>query len=77
MESFSELKTELVRQGRNYASEAVNYRAKIAELALGFIKDDSVVSSIDVVHFLIYLIPHSDTHTFLFSSSHANSFTCT
>lgn len=41
--SFSELKTELVRQGRNYASEAVNYRAKIAELALGFIKDDSVI----------------------------------
>ncbi|ETW85953.1 hypothetical protein HETIRDRAFT_42707 [Heterobasidion irregulare TC 32-1] len=42
--SFSELKTELVRQGRNYASEAVNYRAKIAELALGFIKDDSILT---------------------------------
>ncbi|KAI0318954.1 nagb/rpia/CoA transferase-like protein [Amylostereum chailletii] len=41
--SFSELKTELVRQGQKYASEAVNFRAKVAELTLGFIKDDSVI----------------------------------
>ncbi|KAA1471201.1 nagb/rpia/CoA transferase-like protein [Dentipellis sp. KUC8613] len=41
--SFSELKTELVRQGQKYASEALTYRAQIAELALGFIKDDSVI----------------------------------
>lgn len=41
--SFSNLKTELVKQGRKYATEALTYRDKIAELALGFIKDDSIV----------------------------------
>jgi len=41
--SFSELKTELVRQGQNYARDALTFRMKIAELALGFIKDDSVI----------------------------------
>ncbi|TFY81014.1 hypothetical protein EWM64_g2997 [Hericium alpestre] len=41
--SFPELKTELIRQGQKYASEALTYRAKIAEFALGFIKDDSVI----------------------------------
>ena len=34
---------ELVEQGRQYANEAMSYREKIAELALGFIKDGSVV----------------------------------
>ncbi|KAJ3733031.1 hypothetical protein DFJ43DRAFT_273508 [Lentinula guzmanii] len=43
--SFSELKTELIRQGQRYAEQALAYRAKIAELAFDFIKDDSVVSS--------------------------------
>jgi hypothetical protein len=33
-----------VRQGRQYAEEAQNFREKIASLAIGFIKDDSVVS---------------------------------
>jgi translation initiation factor eIF-2B subunit alpha len=43
--TFSELKTELVKHGRNYAAEALGYRDKIAELSLGFIKDDSVVGA--------------------------------
>lgn len=42
-QSFSDLKTELVAQGQKYAAEAISYRHRIAELMLGFIKDDSVV----------------------------------
>ncbi|KAF8559550.1 nagb/rpia/CoA transferase-like protein [Imleria badia] len=42
-DSFSNLKTELVKQGRKYATEALTYREKIAEIALGFIKDDSII----------------------------------
>ncbi|OSX65206.1 hypothetical protein POSPLADRAFT_1134495 [Postia placenta MAD-698-R-SB12] len=42
-ESFAGLKTELVHQGRKYAAEALTFRDKIAELTLGFIKDDSVI----------------------------------
>ncbi|KAF4603619.1 translation initiation factor eIF-2B subunit alpha [Pleurotus pulmonarius] len=41
--SFSDLKTELVQQARRYAAEGLTYRKKIAELCLGFIKDDSVI----------------------------------
>ncbi|KAK0503231.1 hypothetical protein EDD18DRAFT_624574 [Armillaria luteobubalina] len=41
--SFSELKTELIRQGHQYVTQALSYRAKIAELAFDFIKDDSVI----------------------------------
>jgi translation initiation factor eIF-2B subunit alpha len=41
--TFSELKTELIEQAKNYAAEALGYRDKIADLSLGFIKDDSVV----------------------------------
>jgi translation initiation factor eIF-2B subunit alpha len=41
--NFSELKREIVHQGKSYTSHAVNFRSKIAELTLGFIKDDSVV----------------------------------
>jgi translation initiation factor eIF-2B subunit alpha len=41
--SFSDLKLEFVRQGQKYAAEALTYRDKIASLALGFIKDDSVI----------------------------------
>lgn len=44
MQTFADLKTQLVRQGRTYATEALSYRKKIAELALGFIKDGSVAS---------------------------------
>ncbi|OCH95521.1 nagb/rpia/CoA transferase-like protein [Obba rivulosa] len=42
-DSFAELKTELVQQGRRYAAEAISFRDKIAESTLGFIKDDSVI----------------------------------
>lgn len=45
LQIFSELKIELVKQGKNYAAEALGYRDKIADLSLGFIKDDSVVSA--------------------------------
>ncbi|KAI0256671.1 IF-2B-domain-containing protein [Lactifluus subvellereus] len=41
--NFSQLKREIVRQGKSYSSHAVNFRSKIAELTLGFIKDDSVI----------------------------------
>jgi len=41
--SFIDLKKELIRQGRQYATEALTYRKKIAELVLGFIKDGSVI----------------------------------
>ena len=47
--SFSDLKRELVKQGQKYAEEALTYRDKIALLALGFIKDDSVVRAPRVV----------------------------
>lgn len=42
-DNFSELKKELEQQGRKYAAEAISFRDKIAELTLGFIKDDSVI----------------------------------
>ncbi|OBZ75740.1 Translation initiation factor eIF-2B subunit alpha [Grifola frondosa] len=42
-DNFSELKKELEQQGRKYATEAISFRDKIAELTLGFIKDDSVI----------------------------------
>ncbi|KAF9005625.1 hypothetical protein BDQ17DRAFT_1353483 [Cyathus striatus] len=41
--NFADLKRELVRQGQKYAVEALTYRRKIAELAVGFIKDGSVI----------------------------------
>ncbi|GLB34982.1 putative eIF-2B alpha beta delta subunits family protein [Lyophyllum shimeji] len=41
--SFADLKTKLIRQGQQYAKEALSYRRKIAELAVGFIKDGSVI----------------------------------
>ena len=45
VKNFAELKKELEQQGRRYAAEAISFRDKIAELTLGFIKDDSVVSA--------------------------------
>ncbi|KDR81582.1 hypothetical protein GALMADRAFT_59513 [Galerina marginata CBS 339.88] len=42
--NFADLKTELVRQGQNYAAEGLTYRKKIAELAFGFIKDGSILT---------------------------------
>ncbi|KAJ7109348.1 nagb/rpia/CoA transferase-like protein [Mycena epipterygia] len=41
--SFSDLKMELVRQGEIYVRQALTYRRKIGELAVDFIKDDSVI----------------------------------
>ncbi|KAF5380954.1 hypothetical protein D9615_003929 [Tricholomella constricta] len=41
--SFTDLKAKLVRQGQQYAAEALAYRKKIAELAVGFIKDGSLI----------------------------------
>ncbi|KAK0445560.1 nagb/rpia/CoA transferase-like protein, partial [Armillaria borealis] len=43
--SFSELETELIRQGHQFVTQALSYPAKIAELAFDFIKDDSVEHS--------------------------------
>ncbi|KAJ7774658.1 hypothetical protein DFH07DRAFT_800406 [Mycena maculata] len=41
--SFSDLKMELVKQGEAYVRQALTYRRKIGELAVDFIKDDSVI----------------------------------
>lgn len=41
--NFLDLKRELVRQGQQYVAEALTYRQKIADLAVGFIKDGSVI----------------------------------
>jgi translation initiation factor eIF-2B subunit alpha len=54
--SFSDLKTELVKQGQQYASEAVHYCDKIAELADGFVKDGSVVQTF--FSLLVEMISH-------------------
>ncbi len=42
-QNFVDLKRELIKQGQQYAAEALTYRQKIANLAVGFIKDGSVV----------------------------------
>jgi len=42
-DNFADLKSELVRQGKQYAAEASTYRTKIANLVFDFIKDDAVV----------------------------------
>ncbi|KAJ7632588.1 nagb/rpia/CoA transferase-like protein [Roridomyces roridus] len=42
-QSFSDLKMELVKQGEAYVRQALTYRRKIGELAVDFIKDDSVI----------------------------------
>jgi len=41
--NFIDLKTKLIRHGQQYAAEALTYRKKIAELAVDFIKDGSVI----------------------------------
>lgn len=41
--NFNDLKKELIRQGQQYTADALTYRRKIAQLALGFIKDGSVI----------------------------------
>ena len=72
VQDFKDLKIELVEQGRQYAREAMLYREKIAELALGFIKDGSVVSWHSAVNDgIAYLQRCLDSYTFVFSSGHA------
>ncbi|KAF8636697.1 hypothetical protein AX17_003502 [Amanita inopinata Kibby_2008] len=41
--NFVDLKKELICQGRQYATEALTYRNRIAQLALRFIKDGSII----------------------------------
>ncbi|EPQ58147.1 nagb/rpia/CoA transferase-like protein [Gloeophyllum trabeum ATCC 11539] len=43
-DNFADLKTKLVKQGQDYAAEALTFRGKISELALDFIKDDSILT---------------------------------
>ncbi|KAF8797997.1 nagb/rpia/CoA transferase-like protein [Phlegmacium glaucopus] len=43
-DNFTDLKKELIQHGQNYATEALTYRKKIAELAFGFIKDGSILT---------------------------------
>jgi hypothetical protein len=70
-----DLKKELIRQGRQYATEALTYRKKIAELVLGFIKDRSVVRTVHrVVRYSVHDVcfTSSDPHTFLLQSGYAS-----
>ncbi|KAJ6596862.1 hypothetical protein DFH09DRAFT_1132933 [Mycena vulgaris] len=41
--SFSDLKMELIKQGETYVRQALTYRRKIGELAVDFVKNDSVI----------------------------------
>ena len=81
-QNFTDLKKELIRHGQTYATEALTYRKKIAELVFGFIKDGSVVSSVHLISNVIFSIKfygvshRPDTHTFLFTSCDANSPPC-
>jgi hypothetical protein len=80
-QNFTDLKKELIRHGQTYATEALTYRKKIAELAFGFIKDGSVVSYVHLTIQSFNLnnspgITFTDTHTFLFTSCDANPLAC-
>ncbi|KAH9981317.1 hypothetical protein BGW80DRAFT_1269630 [Lactifluus volemus] len=59
--NFSELKREIVRHGKSYASHAINFRSKIAELTLGFIKDDSVILTHSYSRVVIRALLHAHT----------------
>jgi len=59
--NFSELKREIVHQGESYTSHAVNFRPKIAELTLGFIKDDSVILTHSYSRVVIRALLHAHT----------------
>jgi hypothetical protein len=54
-QNFTDLKKELIRHGQTYATEALTYRKKIAELAFGFIRDGSVVSSVHLISIFFLL----------------------
>ncbi|KAF9052608.1 hypothetical protein BJ165DRAFT_1339673 [Panaeolus papilionaceus] len=43
-DNFENLKERLIYYGQSYATEALTYRDKIAELAFGFIKDGSILT---------------------------------
>ncbi|KAG6850234.1 hypothetical protein H0H93_016081 [Arthromyces matolae] len=78
--TFADLKTKLIRQGQQYAKEALGYRQKIAELAVDFIKDGSVVRQ-TIYPFVIdknsIFVIGPDPNSFLLKSSHANLVACT
>jgi translation initiation factor eIF-2B subunit alpha len=71
-QSFANLKTKLIQQGQHYATEALTYRKKIAELAVGFIKDGSVVSIEYNISKRLLRSVLKDSHTLLFPSGDAN-----
>lgn len=76
LQRFKDLKIELVRQGRQYAKEAMSYREKIAQLALGFIKDGSVVRPSASTSSGIALNSRIDLDSLLFSSDHTSAASC-
>ncbi|KAI9509356.1 nagb/rpia/CoA transferase-like protein [Russula earlei] len=59
--NFSELKREIVHQGKSYTSQVINFRSKIAELTLGFIKDDSVILTHSYSRVVIRALLHAHT----------------
>ncbi|KAI0006008.1 nagb/rpia/CoA transferase-like protein [Russula compacta] len=59
--NFSELKREIVHQGESYTSHAVKFRSKIAELTLGFIKDDSVILTHSYSRVITQALLHAHT----------------
>lgn len=76
-QSFADLKTKLIRQGQQYAAEALAYRKKIAELAVGFIKDGSVASPRNIPPSNVFFKFAKDPYPFIFQSSDENVTTCT
>ena len=76
-QSIADLKTKLANQGKKYTAEALSYRDKIAELTLGFIKDDSVVWSHLHSH---NMVPSdrraTDSNTFILSRGDEGSSPC-
>ena len=71
------MKIELAKQGRQYAKEAMSYREKIAQLALGFIKDGSVVRRSRFITSIARSNLSEDSHTFVLASGHAGIASCT
>lgn len=68
-----------MKQGKNYAAEALGYRDKIADLSLGFIKDDSVVgvSFRDDGMILKLIRPLLDSDALLLEGRHEDPSSCT
>lgn len=76
LQSFAELKTELVQQGQKYAAEAISFRDKIAEATLGFIKDDSVVRRAHWDTPDKLTVHPEDTYPFLLTCGHESLASC-